>query len=246
MQLAGTFYPATKEKIIAFLKTWSEKNKEKLNNLSNIENISGILVPHAGWIYSGETAFLAHYILSKIKSEKIAVIGPSHNFAYYGVVQDQFSEYETPLGNLTTIHEPIFVPNNEICSIEHSVEVQYPFIKYFSPTSKVMTLVTGELNQKDARKIAEHLINKEYFLIISSDLSHYLPLPQATKIDEKTINNILNLIPKNLEACGRNPIKIMIEAAKLLKKKPKLIKYSTSADTTGDTSQVVGYASMYF
>ncbi len=246
---AGSFYPADKSAVLDVLREFDMNSKDILADLYasfDFSGLHGLIVPHAGWAYSGKTAFLAYQLLKECKSEKIALLGPSHRQFFQGAFADNHDHWETPLGNCAILHDDYFEVNNAIHSREHSLEVQMPFIHYFSPSSRILPLVVGEITSSLARDYAHHLLEKEYFVIVSTDLSHYHPLEQARKIDAGTIAAIQERDENNLEACGVNPLKIAFSLMREKGLKPKKIHYSNSADAFGDSTSVVGYGSFWF
>jgi hypothetical protein len=246
---AGSFYPADESAVLDILREFDKNSKDLVADFYrsfDFKGLHGLIVPHAGWAYSGKTAFLAYQLLKECKCQKIALLGPSHRQFFQGAFADDHDYWETPLGDCAIIKDPYFEASNEIHSREHSLEVQMPFIHYFSPSSMVLPLVVGEITRSLARDYAQHLIEEQYFVIISSDLSHYHVLEQARKIDAKTIESIEERDERNMEACGINPLRIAFSLMREKGLKPKMIHYSTSADAFGDAASVVGYGSFWF
>lgn len=237
--VAGTFYPASKAEILQFI---IEHKKKPIKT----GPLHGIIVPHAGWVYSGETALHAYALLEKIKPEKIALLGPSHYFPITSCISDPHETWVTPMGDVRIIKDDFFQNNTGIHAPEHSIEVQFPFIRHFSPESKVLPLVTGDITTDYAQDVAEHLIEEDYFIIISTDLSHFYTEKQANELDKRSIEQITRLDTENIDACGINPLKICFAMCRKLQVHPTLLEYTTSAKTSGDSSRVVGYASYWF
>lgn len=246
--VSGTFYPSDKNEISGFIKQFELSGKanivEVLDKVKD-KDISGLIVPHAGWIYSGKTATIAYKILEKIKPVKIALLGPSHQHWITRIKADNHDYWSTPLGEISIIKDSYFEADNIVHEHEHSLEVQAPFIRYYSEESSLLPLVAGDINPEQAHSCADHLLSQNYFLIISTDLSHFKSLTEAEITDRETIINIENLNPHKLDACGRNPLKVAFEYCKLKNTIPQLIDYSTSAEASGDTGRVVGYASFW-
>ncbi len=243
---AGSFYPPSKETIIAFIERLEKAPalKEGDFDRKSISKVSGLIVPHAGWIFSGKTALAAYYLLKTITPQKIALLGPSHRSLIHSVYSDNNDFWETPLGRTPVIHDLHFQSSEQVHATEHSLEVQLPFIQYFSPDSKILPLVAGQISEVQAREFAGAL--DSYFMIISTDLSHYHPLETARRIDMQSIKNIEECKEKDVDACGINPLRIAFASMHKRGLTPHLIDYSTSADAFGDTSAVVGYASFWF
>jgi MEMO1 family protein len=247
--VAGSFYPADLENIfdfISFVETSQSEVIERIMKSVEGKTVNGLIVPHAAWPYSGKTALLAFKILGNIKPRNIALLGPSHHFPVNRVLTDGHNMWSTPLGLIHTISDHFFESNDTYHAHEHALEVQAPFIKYVSGDSDILPLIVGNLSDALVLECARHLFDHHYFVVISTDLSHYHDLEIANEKDAQTINQILDLNAKNLEACGFNPLRVVIEYCKLAGTKPRLIDYTTSAAHNGDKNSVVGYASFWF
>lgn len=246
---AGSFYPADKSAVLDQLHEFGRNSKDFLADFYksfDFSGLHGLIVPHAGWVFSGKTAFFAYQLLKECKCDKIALLGPSHRQFFQGALTDDHELWETPLGTCSIIEDMYFEANSNVHAREHSLEVQMPFIHYFSPSSRILPLVVGEITDSLAKDYAKHLINEHYFLVISSDLSHYYPLDLAKKIDSKSVAGIENADERQVKACGINPLKIAFAAMREMHLKAHLIDYSTSAETFGDATSVVGYGSFWF
>jgi len=224
---------------------WYPKNKEELNKVLNIflkptpQKINGIIVPHAGYEFSGAIAGKAFSLLPK--SEKAVILAPSHYASFRGLAS--IKNIETPLGKIK-----ITPSNYQKLEYEHAVDNQIPFLQRLG-YKEVLPLVAGHITNEEAEKIAKELTKENLPLVISTDLSHFLPYDQAIKTDKKTINIIEDLKIKKtdeIDACGIFPLLILMNLCKIKAWKPHLIEYKNSGDVTGDKSQVVGYASFSF
>jgi len=244
---AESFYPATKEAIIAHLHKLErevQNNKEIQANVP-AQPVSGLIVPHAGWIYSGKTAMAAYQLLKTHQPKNIILLGPAHRTAVQTAVRDNHAFWETPLGNTSIIQDKDFEVFNPAHANEHSLEVQLPFIQFFAPKSKILPLVIGTLTEEEVIRLASKLREKDYFLIVSTDLSHFHPLAEAQRRDVATIQNIEACDENKLEACGFHALRIAFAHLRPQNRCPHLIHYSTSAEAFGDTTSVVGYASFW-
>lgn len=229
---------------------WYPQDKLELENMLEKflkykpkKNIHGLMVPHAGYIFSGKIAGKAYSLLKQCPKNKAVVVGPSHFKAFAGVAS--ISKIKTPLG-IIKISKNKF----EKLEYEHSVLNQIPFLQKLG-FKEVLPLVIGQLNEDNIKELSEFLNEKkqEFIFIFSSDLSHFLEYNQAIKEDRHTISIIKNLeIDKwrEINACGVFSIMIMMHLCKINKWKPKLIEYKNSGDITGDKTSVVGYSSFYF
>jgi AmmeMemoRadiSam system protein B len=215
-----------------------------------------IIVPHAGWVYSGFTANFAYKIASNTKPKRVVVIGPSHRFPIEGISVTLEDSYETPCGNLPIdrnfslkLLEKFDVQNLEYVHVEHSTEVQMPFIYHYFGEIPVVELIYGNYSPAKLKDIIEYAIENESFVVISSDLSHYYDIKTANALDSHCLEAVHNLDLEELEeceACGKIGIGGMIMAAKEENLTPFIVDYRTSADVSGDESQVVGYMSALF
>ena len=256
----GLFYPKECAKVKAYFREFNQTN-----NVTNIpDKIKGIIpraiiVPHAGYNFSGFTANFAYRFLKQTQAKRIIVIGPSHHHYFKGISGSYYENYETPCGGMEIDSAYLFALAKQFDigfepkahDKEHSTEVQLPFIQHYLPTTKVIELIYGELEAKIlANLIIALLNNKDNALVISSDLSHFYNVEDAKLLDNHCLKGVEKLdlteLEKGCKACGLTGIKSMILAAKHLKLSSKLLDYRTSADATNDTSSVVGYMSAIF
>jgi AmmeMemoRadiSam system protein B len=178
--VAGQFYPndfeILKSKIKFFIKS---KNK-----ISDDKKIRAIIVPHAGYDYSGETAGKVFALLKNFSYEKIVILAPSHTTPFYGIAATEYSHYETPLGNLEvdlTVLDSLvnskgdFIKTiNKAHTFEHSLEVELPFIQYLFPNTSIVPLICGHIESySETAHILNTLWNPETLWVISSDFTHY-------------------------------------------------------------------------
>jgi len=254
-QFAGTFYPDNpqilKEMIEDFL---HQATVEKLK-----VQPKALIVPHAGYIYSGQVAAYGFKILEKYEYEKIFLLGPSHHFSFQGLASSPAGYWETPLGKIKCLGKEDLkelkktkeiIESSEIHEPEHCLEVEIPFLQVVLKEFKIIPFLTGELNIKTMARVLESLVDEETLILVSSDLSHYYSYEEAQKLDKVTIDAILDNDIKRLEefgeACGKTGIEILLKIAKNKHWQPKLLKALNSGDITGDKSQVVGYTSIVF
>jgi len=221
------------EKKIEFFLQEKPKIKNKVN---------GIIVPHAGYEYSGKIAGKVFSVLPKTK--KAIVLGPSHEIYFRGIKKINSEKIITPFGKIKTWK------NNykTIDYLEHSVINQIPFLQKLG-FKEILGLVVGEINLDEAKKIARDLSKENYVFIFSTDLSHFLNYEKAVVKDNKTINAIENLEISKLDyncACGYFPLLVLQEICKIKKWKPELIEYKNSGDISEEKNSVVGYASFIF
>lgn len=258
---AGSFYPSDPTELAKLLETLLHSTSP-----SPLENIALLLLPHAGYAYSGKIAAAGWKAVSHRKLSTIILIGVSHFYRFSGIAQWPGKEFLTPLGPLSldsslspslpfirTLQEPFLQ--------EHSIEVQLPFIQKLFPYSTVLPLLTGELSLQECEEFAQALTEilanrKDILVVVTSDLSHYHPLTQAIKLDTTTLLTLWEEDPRSLyekaqakqcELCGLTGILIALYyARKNHLDGRKILAYSNSSHTSLDTHRVVGYACMAF
>ena len=232
----------------------------------------GVVSPHAGYIYSGPVAAHSYLQLSKEKApETLVIAGPNHTGI--GPLVSVMTEgvWVTPLGEVEIDKELAMElvrrskyaePDASAHEYEHSVEVQIPFLQYVFKTFKIVPIVFYAQMPETSIDIAHALneaashLDKDYIFIASSDMSHYVPYEMAYKRDKIAIDAILELDVHrlyrvleeyNISMCGPGPVAALMELAKIRNgKTPRLLKYATSGDVSGDKISVVGYASIHF
>ncbi len=254
--VAGTFYPDDSEllkKIIhGFLDNATvEKHKSP---------VKAIIVPHAGYVYSGPVAAYAFKSIEDYSYKRIILLGPSHHFSFDNLVSCSKKYWQTPIGKIKVLSKDNFptlknkkeiIESSEIHEPEHCLEVQLPFLQTVLDDFEIFPLLVG--NIIDYKKISNILLSicddKTLFLI-SSDLSHYLPYNQAKMIDKVTVDAILaNDVQRFNEygnACGKIPIELLLNIVNIKQWDPKLLCSMNSGEISGDKSQVVGYASIAY
>lgn len=248
--VAGTFYTDDKNRLTNQLEKFF-RNTEVISNAG----IKAMIVPHAGYIYSGQTAAWGYRQLpTDLIKQHFVLIGPSHHSQFEGLALSHSKYWQTPLGKVEHLSPRIkdqITAAEDIHIPEHCLEVQLPFIQYLYNDFTITSFLTG--NGVDYEMTADYFI-KEFpksIFIISSDLSHYLPFDLAEKTDKKTIEAILTsndsyLLKNDNLACGIMGINIILAIAGKKGWKSKLVYYDTSATESKETSAVVGYAAICF
>ena len=257
--VAGQFYPADKNEIVQMFTHYNEIIDKALQDKSILElKPRAIIVPHAGYIYSAFTANIAFRLLKNSHAKRVIVIGPSHRVYVDGVTVSKFDSYETPLGNLpidTTLADRLIekfgLHFQRDAHSEHSTEVQMPFVKNYLGDVSVLELVYGNEKPEHLAQVISYLLeDKENVVVISTDLSHYYDIKKANRLDSICLDAVANKNPAELregcEACGIIGVKALLIAAKKEGLQSKILDYRTSADASGDKSQVVGYMSAAF
>lgn len=261
--LAGSWYSASKATLEKNIKSYFEKAQPTdLNN----ESLIAIAVPHAGHIYSGTVAAHSFKHIKKGQFKTVVLIGPSHHHYFTGVSVNNAQNYETPLGVAYTnldLANTLIEQNKWISYVpdahkkEHSLEIQIPFIQYIDPDLRIVIMVMGAQTRQNVDIVANALFNvlkdrNDVLVLASTDYSHFFNEQQAHTLDQTCIDHILqkdvkglmsSLGDKTCQMCGGGPCAAVLSYG--LKKgvtNVYLEKYATSADVTGDSSNVVGYA----
>lgn len=256
--VAGQFYYGTASRLKSQVGQYIIEDVAK-------EKVIGLISPHAGLMYSGH---VAGAVYSSIQfPNTFILIGPNHTGLGATISIMASGQWEIPTG-IFSIDEDLskkilqkvaYVSEDMQAHIfEHSLEVQLPFIAYFSETVKIVPITVMQASLEECTKIGEGIADAvkevDYNVVIaaSSDMSHYEPDAVARKLDSLAINEALNLNPEGLynivhkeriSMCGFLPVTIMLYAAKALgAKEARLVKYATSGDVIGDYEHVVGYA----
>ena len=242
---AGSFYPADK-------KVLSEVINDFLLQAGGIKNVyknahvRALIVPHAGYVYSGATAAFSYNLLRNAKPKKIVLFGPSH-YAYFRGALGFSWEWQTPLGKQRVLSKGLNVLTSDK---EHSLEVQLPFLQTVLSKFDFVPIIFGEISSQKLAQRIEEFLSSDTVLIASSDLSHYFSYDKATRVDKATINSVLLLDLNEFEsigdACGKTGIGALIILARKNNWKCVLLDYKNSGDTAGDKSRVVGYCAIAF
>ena len=247
--VAGVFYPANPE----ILRDTLASLMDAVQNTIKVPK--AIIVPHAGYIYSGKIAASAYARLKAGAAHirRVVIIAPSHHFYFEGLAVPHAHFFNTPLGdipldtvviqNLLTL--PFIVCSDEAHRLEHSVEVQLPFLQMVLKNFKLIPIVTGDASAEQAAQGLELFYeDTDTLIVISSDLSHYHNYKTAQQLDLETTKKIEQLKYEQLDyesACGQVAVSGLLALAKKKVCKVKNIDLRNSGDTAGDKQRVVGY-----
>ncbi len=227
----------------------------------------GLVLPHAGYMYSGLVA--AQTVLSSRLRNRLIILGPNHTGlgARFSVMTQ--GTWETPLGNIPVdedlasaiVASSKFLNADEAAhQFEHSIEVLLPFLKYMNQEITFVPIVAGHANARSYQTVAQEIVaairslklTEKVSIVASSDMTHYEPQKEAERKDHCAIDAILKLDPdallscveqQDISMCGVVPVFIMLNIVKELgANKANLIRYMTSGETSGDYHSVVGYA----
>ncbi len=252
--VAGIFYPAQKKELE---KQVNEFLKAKPTALKG--KLKALIVPHAGYLYSGIVAGKAFQLLKKLNQKtewEIFLLGPSHTMAFEGACLSLAEQWQTPLGTVKVSKRakeflsPLVHDFETAHWQEHCLEVQIPFLQQTLSRFSIIPMVAGFVDANVLAIKLEKKLRENTLFIASSDLSHYLSYEKAVEKDQKTIQAILGLDIEKMEkigdACGKTPILTLMHIAKQKNWKPTLLEYQNSGDTAGDKKRVVGYAAIAF
>jgi AmmeMemoRadiSam system protein B len=255
--VAGTFYPAQKQALADDVR--ARLSTQRPGSGSALGVPKAIVVPHAGYIYSGDTAALAYAQLSAVRDliRRVVLLGPVHRVAVRGLALPGADAFATPLGevalDLAAIEEISHLPQVVVSAAahaqEHSLEVQLPFLQTVLDDFKLVPLAVGDATPTEVAQVLGVLWGEpETLLVISTDLSHYLGYRDAQVVDQETVQRILALDGSltHHQACGATPLNGLLLAAKKRHLQAQLLGQCNSGDAAGDKNRVVGYAAIVF
>ena len=218
-----------------------------------------LIVPHAGYVYSGATAGRAYALLAPWRNliRRVILLGPTHRVAVDGLAVPKTDAFATPLGNIPLdtaaiaglADLPQIVASDRAHAQEHSLEVHLPFLQRLLGQFTLVPLAVGHAAPREVAEVLDRLWGgPETLIVVSSDLSHFLPYAAAQQIDRDTCAHILQLDThiRPEQACGAYPINGLLLAARQRGLVPQLIHHCNSGDTAGDKQRVVGYAAFSF
>ncbi len=271
--VAGQFYPASATELRATLSDFFSRAVQPMGK----DPVQAIIVPHAGYVFSGQVAASGFAQIGPQRSiDNIFLIGVSHNAAYDGAAVYVAGDFLTPLGRVPVNAEigrillerqGLFIENNRAHAVEHSLEVQLPFLQYhLQRPFKIIPILLGTADPAMCTRLAQVLrpfFTEKNLFVISTDLSHYPSYQDAVTIDRRTIDAVLSRSPENLlraiadnertgfrdlatSMCGLGGVLMFQEMIGTDEsEKYTLVQYKNSGDVPeGKKSQVVGYAAI--
>lgn len=255
----GKFYPADKATLEKTLYELTAQVTPPARPLPEKKTLKALILPHAGFIYSGQTAAYASLVLKPNTFKRVILLGPDHRVGFHGGSISAASAFTTPLGSIAldadsvTLrqHSTLFSTIPASDRSEHSLEVVLPFLQYYLNTFSLIPIVLSAADSKKTAEVLAPLLDHSTLLVVSSDLSHFLPYNQAVSKDQTTIDHILHLQTDKLQrsknqACGITPIEVLLQLAKENAWQPVLLHYANSGDTAGSKEKVVGYSAIAF
>ena len=217
-----------------------------------------LIVPHAGYGYSGRVAARAFARLRDAAASirRVVILGPCHRVPVAGLAASTSRAFATPLGTvpvdtaaLAALRLPQLVVSEAAHASEHSIEVQLPFLQRVLGAFSIVPLAVGRATPDEVAQVLDALWGgPETLIVISSDLSHYHGYEDARALDSATVRAILRFDTaiEHEQACGATPIAGLLALAQRRKLTPELIDFCNSGDTAGDKERVVGYAAFAF
>jgi AmmeMemoRadiSam system protein B/AmmeMemoRadiSam system protein A len=265
--VAGAFYPSSPREINSMISEYFDD--------ATVEDVDkkllGLVVPHAGYVYSGPVAAYSYKAIKHPENiETVVILGPSHRAPFQGISVFPGGVYQTPLGDLEIDEEiaaELLSSDDKIKYVEqahtyeHSLEVQLPFIQTVFDKVKIVTAVFGSPDREADEQFIDTIVKiakkKKILIVASSDFSHYYDYKTAQKMDDSGIKSILKMSDKELmqknyrkesELCGIYPVQTLIRIMnKLNGTDARLLRYANSGDVpVGSKAQVVGYAAIAF
>ncbi len=264
--VAGMFYSGRKENLTREVAVFLENS----NAVEDVEQVYGLVAPHAGYLYSGGVAARAYRQILDRQYDSVIVISPSHRIYFDEVSIFNGAAYSTPLGQvpvdkelaqqICACHEDLLYSDLGHDVDEHALEVHLPFLQMVLEDFKLVPIVMGNQDRDNIKILSDALIKtlkgKETLIVASTDLSHYYNHTKASVLDEVVLENTKNFDEDKLyddvqngtcEMCGSGPLITTMKACRTLgATKSKVLLYRNSGDVTGDRNQVVGYMSAMF
>lgn len=248
--VAGTFYPGSSVELGATVDRLLADATARMP--ADVRCPKALIVPHAGYVYSGPIAATAFARVAPFgdRIERVVLIGPAHRVFVSGLVSPGATRLRTPLGELAVDTDalaelPDVVANPSAHAREHSLEVELPFLQRVTPRAKIVPLAGTRAAPDAVGRVLETLWGgPETLIVISSDLSHYQPYAEGRVHDQRTCDRIVALDPTlaGEDACGSIGLNGLAWIARKRQLAVELLDLRSSGDTAGGKDEVVGYA----
>ncbi len=256
--VAGLFYPDDPDRLIAMVDGLLAEASARVAADDPVPK--AIIAPHAGYVYSGPVAAAAYVRLrpAAARISRVVLVGPCHRVAVRGLALPRAEAFASPLGVVpvddAAAGEILRLPQVQVFEethrAEHSLEVHLPFLQRVLPAFSLVPLVAGQATFDEVAEVLERLWGgEETLIVVSSDLSHYLPYDAARTMDAQTRSAIERLDPTPIgfeQACGRIPLCGLLLAARRHQLHAHTLDLRNSGDTVGDKQRVVGYGAWMF
>jgi AmmeMemoRadiSam system protein B len=254
--VAGMFYPGESASLAAEIAAYLA---EGAAGASVGAPPKAIIAPHAGYMYSGPIAGTVYAQLAALRGKvrRVVLVGPAHRVYVSGAAIPSVEAFASPLGAvpldgdaLAQLRELPFVEvDDRAHAQEHCLEVHVPFLQAVLGDFRLVPIVVGDATTEESALLFETLWGgEETLIVVSSDLSHYLPYEAARRRDRATAEAIIGLEARLVpdEACGAIPINGLLRTARLRKLVPRMLDLRNSGDTAGSRDRVVGYGAFAF
>jgi MEMO1 family protein len=252
--VAGMFYPGTPERLAGDIRGFLAQAGSSRSSVPK-----ALIVPHAGYVYSGPIAATAYALLAPLRDvvTRVVLLGPAHRVAVRGLATTTAKAFATPLGEIAIDTDAValaltfaqVVAKDAAHAHEHALEVQLPFLQTVLRRFTLVPFAIGDATPQDVAEVLDALWGgPETLVVVSSDLSHYHAYGEAQRIDRATADAILAMSPTldHEQACGATPVNALLQCASRRGLSPALLDLRNSGDTAGDRARVVGYASFAF
>ncbi|MEE3122732.1 MAG: AmmeMemoRadiSam system protein B [SAR324 cluster bacterium] len=256
--VASLFYPGEAAELKQNLREMLDEASEAEDpneDLPADQYLKALIVPHAGYVYSGTTAARAYHLLRKNRDDfrRVIILGPAHRVWLEGIAFPGTDAFETPLGRIPLakqqIRELLRFPEvqlrDDAHQDEHCLEVQLPFLQEILNEFELIPAVVGEISPDSLSGLLENLLeDPQNLLLLSTDLSHFHSYSEAQEIDQETAEAIETfeddkILPE--QACGTHPLRGLLRHARIQGWKIQRLGLCNSGDTAGSKDRVVGY-----
>ena len=256
--VASLFYPGEAAELKQNLREMLDEASEAEDPNEDLpagQHLRALIVPHAGYVYSGSTAALAYHLLRKNRDDfhRILLLGPAHRVWLEGITFPGTDAFETPLGRIPLakqqIRELLRFPEvqlrDDAHQDEHCLEVQLPFLQEILNEFELLPAVVGEISPDSLSGLLDNLLeDPQNLLLLSTDLSHFHSYSEAQAIDQKTAEAIESFEDEKIlpeQACGAHPLRGLLRHARIQGWKIQRLGLCNSGDTAGSKDRVVGY-----
>jgi hypothetical protein len=248
---AGTWYPGNSTKLEATIKKYITNAKSPELK----DKLKAIIVPHAGYFYSGQIAAHAFKAIDK-NYKNVFLLGPSHRYPLKNASIMNVTHYSTPLGEIPLspiakklLDSPIIDSINIAHENEHSLEIELPFLQVQLESFELIPILVGDIDSSKFQTTLQKHLKPKDLIVVSADLSHFHPYDTAKELDTFTINTIMNLDSKNIfqaEIDAPHAVSTLLKIAKDNGWTPILLSSGNSGDISGEKDEVVGYCAIGF
>lgn len=256
--VAGMFYPGAASELAADLRAYLAAAAAR-GIAAGVSWPKALIVPHAGYMYSGSIAASAYARLAAGRGtiRRVVLFGPTHRVAIRGLALPAARAFATPLGTVAIDQDAVALAlalpqvrqSDAPHAMEHALEVQIPFLQAVLDDFAIVPFAVGDASPEEVAEVIETLWGgPETLILISSDLSHFHRYAEARHIDRESADRIMHLAPvlDHEQACGATPVNGLLLAARRHGLQPELLDLRNSGDTAGDKARVVGYAAFAF